>query len=226
MGAKKNPRRFQMICLGHPILLRPMKMSELFFLFFSGNYSSDTSFYDEDDTKAKKVTPPFDASWRTVGNVRVWGTSYKDYIHFQHYVFLGPDWIIAIIANLAILAFSIWLSNYLALNVWENVIRWTIQIAFIGSFLILLLADSGYNTRKFHHARSRHWAYCDDCESFVPPGTVHCASCCACCMLHSHHMPLIGKCIGAKNILYYRCYQSSLACTIILWLFVNLSRVL
>ena len=53
----------------------------------------------------------------------------------------------------------------------------------------VVTADPGL-VRKYHHARSRHWTYCDHCESFRPPGTVHCSTCQVCIAGYDHHCPV------------------------------------
>jgi DHHC palmitoyltransferase len=53
----------------------------------------------------------------------------------------------------------------------------------------VITADPGL-VRKYHHARSRHWTYCDLCYSFRPPGTVHCSTCQVCIAGYDHHCPV------------------------------------
>ena len=57
------------------------------------------------------------------------------------------------------------------------------------SLLLLFLSDPGL-VRKYHHARSRKWTFCDHCQSFRPPKTVHCSTCQVCIADYDHHCPV------------------------------------
>ena len=53
----------------------------------------------------------------------------------------------------------------------------------------MLHQDPGL-VRKYHHARSRKWTFCDHCQSFRPPKTVHCSTCQVCIAEYDHHCPV------------------------------------
>lgn len=51
---------------------------------------------------------------------------------------------------------------------------------------------------------------CTRCNVYRAAGTVHCHVCDVCIEHLDHHCPWTGKCIGRKNILYFRLFTASL----------------
>ena len=78
---------------------------------------------------------------------------------------------------------------YLTPYIPEKVIFDVLFACCIFGLTAVVTADPGL-VRKYHHARSRHWTYCDHCESYRPPGTVHCSTCQVCIAGYDHHCPV------------------------------------
>jgi hypothetical protein len=84
----------------------------------------------------------------------------------------------------------------------------------IGSLVIISLRDPGYLPIVKRRV-SPMWTYCDYCDSFRPPGAVHCRVCNICIGGFDHHCPWTGKCIGRNNVKVFRIFIVSSA-----WYFI------
>ena len=105
------------------------------------------------------------------------------------YAVIGPDWPCALLTYVVIIVPSIFVYLYLVRNIFiiqslthslililqvyttaEKIIFFIVFGLTIFGLTSVFVADPGL-VRKYHHARTRHWTYCDHCESFRPPGT-------------------------------------------------------
>ncbi len=142
------------------------------------DYTSDTTFFENDRTStiSDQSNEPWSFSYhRTDGKVHIlgeWTARTKSY----RYVVIGPDWPCVIMTYIAIIVPSILVYIYLTTGYIEQIIFFILFGLCMLGLTLVVLADPGL-VRKYHHARSRHWTYCDHCESFRPPGTVHCSTC-------------------------------------------------
>ena len=142
------------------------------------DYTSDTTFFENDrtSTMSDPATEPWTFSmYRSDGKVHIlgeWVARTKSY----RYVVIGPDWPCVLMTYIAIIVPSVLVYVYLASGYIEQIVFYALFGLCMLGLTLVVLADPGL-VRKYHHARSRHWTYCDHCESFRPPGTVHCSTC-------------------------------------------------
>jgi hypothetical protein len=62
--------------------------------------------------------------------------------------------------------------------------------------------------------------FCETCEIYRPPRTVHCARCDTCVENFDHHCPWLGSCIGKRNYKYF--YAQSFTMVVqITWAFIT-----
>jgi hypothetical protein len=59
-------------------------------------------------------------------------------------------------------------------------------LAAFASLSLSFFADPGL-MRRYHYARNLSWTYCEGCQSFRPPKTVHCHICQICIADYHHH---------------------------------------
>ena len=155
------------------------------------DYTSETTFFDEErntsQVSSSKDTWQF-TGYRSEGKVHVfgeWVARTKSY----RYIVIGPDWLCVLATYVVIVVPSVFVYLYLVHEVAELVVFFVLFGFTIYGLTTVFIADPGL-VRKYHHARSRHWTYCDHCESFRPPGTVHCSTCQVCVAGYDHHCPV------------------------------------
>lgn len=176
------------------------------------DYTSDTTFFDDDKTTIP--TKPEEENWtyachRVDGKVHILGEWSAKTQSFR-YVVIGPDWPCVLMTYVVIIVPSFFVYVYLLHNLVEEVIFFILFGVCIFGLTTVFIADPGL-VRKYHHARSRHWTYCDHCESFRPPLTVHCSTCQVCVADYDHHCPWTGKCVGHGNIAYFKMFIVALS---------------
>lgn len=151
------------------------------------DYSSDTSFFDEDEVAVTLVPWKF-TLYKKIGNMHVfceWARKTKIY----RFAVIGPGWWCAMVIYALLLGLCGYVNNYLLKSLSAKIIFHLLFGVSIIGHTITFLIDPGL-LRKYHHARSRHWSYCDNCESFCPPNAVHCSACDVCVMHYDHHTPV------------------------------------
>lgn len=154
------------------------------------DYTSETTFFDDDkspSTLVAKDTWTF-TCYKTDGRVHIFGewiAKTKSY----RYAVIGPDWLCVMMTYILIVVPSVFVYMYLLHTLAEEIIFFILFGVCIFGLTTVFIADPGL-VRKYHHARSRHWTYCDHCESFRPPGTVHCSTCQVCVAEYDHHCPV------------------------------------
>ena len=165
------------------------------------DYTSETTFFDDDKTpstyNASKELWSY-TCYKTEGKVHIFGewiAKTKSY----RYAVIGPDWPCVMMTYIVIVVPSVFVYIYLLHSLAEEIIFFLLFGVCIFGLTTVFIADPGL-VRKYHHARSRHWTYCDHCESFRPPGTVHCSTCQVCVAEYDHHCPVRRDCF---SLLYY-----------------------
>ena len=53
------------------------------------------------------------------------------------------------------------------------------------------------------HGRITRIKYCEECDIYRPPRTIHCGLCGCCIERLDHHCPWIGTCVGKRNYKYF-----------------------
>mmetsp|Transcript_15502 Transcript_15502/g.14852 ORF Transcript_15502/g.14852 Transcript_15502/m.14852 type:complete len:298 (+) Transcript_15502:209-1102(+) len=185
------------------------------------DYTSDTTFFDFTDGKKSNSSngnSKDDDEWtftyyKSDGKVIILG-EWMAKTKSHRYIVIGPDYLCVAITHVMIIVPSVFVSLYLLENLAEQIVYFILFGLCILGLTLVFTADPGL-LRKFHHARTRHWTYCDHCESFRPPGTVHCSTCQVCVAGYDHHCPWTGKCVGHGNILYFKIFVISLSWLII-----------
>jgi len=186
------------------------------------DYTSETTFFDEDRQISSAASGGASSGkeiwtfslYKVDGKVHIlgeWIARTKSY----RYAVIGPDWPCVIMTYIVIVVPSVFVYLYIVHTLAEEIIFFILFGLCIFGLTTVFIADPGL-VRKYHHARSRHWTYCDHCESFRPPGTVHCSTCQVCVAGYDHHCPWTGKCIGHGNIFFFKVFVISLSWLIIL----------
>lgn len=200
--------------------------------------SSATSFDNEESYLVKQK----DQNWkyntiRYEGKVIVlgeWTSRTKSHRH----VVIGPDWPCVILTFVVITAFSVLVYLHIIHNWIEMAVFLILLAVVMFGLTAVVVADPGL-VRRYHHARTRQWTFCDHCESFRPPGSVHCSTCQVCVAGYDHHCPVrcndsytahyifayafllfcsqwTGKCVGAGNVLYFKIFVIALSWLVLL----------
>jgi hypothetical protein len=101
-----------------------------------------------------------------------------------------------------------------------------IGIAYVSSlitFLAVALKDPGILRRSNLSqvpGDENEMPYCDICSIFQPPRTAHCATCDCCIDGLDHHCPWIGKCVGRKNMFFFKVFNFCWVFYFFLFLFI------
>jgi len=58
-------------------------------------------------------------------------------------------------------------------------------------------------------ALRRTWRFCDKCQIYQGPKTAHCSDCKVCIDELDHHCPWMSKCVGKKNMIWFKYFNLS-----------------
>ena len=206
------------------------------------SHYSNTTFYESDEDKhpvAGELDPGTVAGagavekkaknwkytgYRSEGSVHIFGEWTCRSEAFRMLV-IGPDISYSVATLVLIVVPSILAYLYILKNTVELVIYSILLTLCLGSFIGVFFADPGL-LRKYNHARSAKWTYCDYCESFRPPGCVHCSTCRVCVADYDHHCPWTGKCVGNGNMYWFKGFTISLTWLIISYFIFLIWRLL
>ncbi len=155
--------------------------------------------------------------YRKQGNLHIFCEWLSHRRELVRTVILGPN-LLCVALTYAIVA-----APYLLLvhaNV-EGDLR-TVLVASVGVSLVLLsaivISDPGL-ARTYERAEGSKWAYCVLCKSHRPPNTAHCSACDACIDGQDHHCVWVGKCIGIRNKVLFKCFTISLSWLVLVCVF-------
>jgi len=189
------------------------------------DYTSETTFFDETGNSSvahgstagvKEEIWNYEC-YKTDGKVHIFGEwTSKTKVTATRFVVIGPDWPCVIMTYIVIVVPSVFVYLYIVDNLAEEIIFFLIFGLCIFGLTTVFIADPGL-VRKYHHARDRTWTYCDHCESFRPPKTVHCSTCQVCVAFYDHHCPWTGKCVGGGNLVWFKVFVISLSWLIIFY---------
>jgi DHHC palmitoyltransferase len=148
------------------------------------NADSQYEHFDECDKKEKWQF----TRYRSEGKVHVFGEWISRTKSYRCIV-IGPDWPCVLVTYLVII-FS---SSYVYLHLVHNVMELIVFVVMFGGTIYglttVFIADPGL-VRKCESASSPDWTYCDYCETFSPPRTIHCSTCQVCVTGYDHHLPV------------------------------------
>ena len=148
------------------------------------DYTSETSFFDDVGSPsviAAAATLKEEwsyACYRSEGKVHIFG-EWTSKTKASRMIVIGPDWPCVLMTYIVIVVPSVFVYLYIVHDLAEEIIFFLLFGLCIFGLTTVFVADPGL-VRKYHHARDRNWTYCDPCESFRPPHTVHCSSCQVC----------------------------------------------
>lgn len=185
---------------------------------------SNTTFDDSDDGAmeesrgASEFVKSGEKDWkytfyRMEGNLHIiseWTYKSESY----RIAVIGPDYLYAFATLLFILLPSIFAYMFLLVATWSVVVYTMLFVVCMVSFFRIFISDPGI-LRKYNHARSSKWTYCDFCSSFRPRGCVHCSTCKACVSGYDHHCAWTGKCVGAGNMFWFKSFTNSLTALVL-----------
>ena len=156
------------------------------------DYTSETTFFDEERSPSTLGTDAKESwqflTYKIEGKVHIFG-EWIARTKSHRYIVIGPDWLCVAMTYIVIVVPSVFVYLYLLENLAEKIVFFILFGLTVFGLTVVFIADPGL-VRKYHHARSRHWTYCDHCESFRPPGTVHCSTCQVCVAGYDHHCPV------------------------------------
>mmetsp|Transcript_17371 Transcript_17371/g.17458 ORF Transcript_17371/g.17458 Transcript_17371/m.17458 type:complete len:212 (+) Transcript_17371:136-771(+) len=162
--------------------------------------------------------------YKKEGRVHVIG-EFKSAKKLRRYIVIGPDWPCVLITYIAIIVPSILIEIFLIADHTESIVYYVLLGICLLSLTIVFFADAGM-VRKYKYARTRYWTYCDHCESFRPPGSVHCSTCQVCIKGYDHHCPWTGKCIGEGNITMFKIFVVTLCWLLIFCIAISILKAL
>lgn len=147
------------------------------------DYTSETSFFDDVGSPSMIAAASLKEEWsyncyKSEGKVHIFG-EWTSKTKSTRMMVIGPDWPCVLMTYIAIVVPSVFVYLYIVHDLAEEIIFFILFGLCIFGLTTVFVADPGL-VRKYHHARDRNWTYCDPCESFRPPHTVHCSSCQVC----------------------------------------------
>ena len=147
------------------------------------DYTSETSFFDDVGSPSMIAAANSREEWsyncyKSEGKVHIFG-EWISKTKSTRMMVIGPDWPCVLMTYIAIVVPSVFVYLYIVHDLAEEIIFFILFGLCIFGLTTVFVADPGL-VRKYHHARDRNWTYCDPCESFRPPHTVHCSSCQVC----------------------------------------------
>jgi len=148
------------------------------------DYTSETSFFDDVGSPSMiAAATNLKEEWnytcyKSEGKVHIFG-EWTSKTKASRMIVIGPDWPCVLMTYIVIVVPSVFVYLYIVHDLAEEIIFFLLFGLVIFGLTTVFVADPGL-VRKYHHARDRNWTYCDPCESFRPPHTVHCSSCQVC----------------------------------------------
>lgn len=127
-------------------------------------------------------------SYQTFGNLYIlleWLSNSKSIRVF----IIGPDWVYYLLFLFVLGSFWLFVNRICSSFYVLKLIYSLVTILILFSSLCSFLYDPGV-LRRYHHARSKFWTYCDQCSAFRPPKCVHCSICNVCIADYDHHCPV------------------------------------
>mmetsp|Transcript_4561 Transcript_4561/g.6795 ORF Transcript_4561/g.6795 Transcript_4561/m.6795 type:complete len:226 (+) Transcript_4561:344-1021(+) len=124
---------------------------------------------------------------------------------------IGPDWVCTAIAMALFIGPGVVWVKLVAfkLHVVMGFFGALILVVTVVSFALTSFSDPGMVLKQpvlKENSSTDGLLACTRCNIYRKPGTIHCSECDICIEGLDHHCPWTGKCIGRKNILYFRVF--------------------
>jgi len=138
---------------------------------------------------------------------------------------LGPQWQLLMILYVTLAVGTIVIYGCVVPNTRTMQIAVGVGLSSITlvTLTVVALKDPGIVPRHTV-PKGQAWTFCDRCDSFRPPHSVHCSRCNVCIEEYDHHCAWSSKCIGRLNIQWFRVFLLSLAATLVFDVIVCLQR--
>jgi hypothetical protein len=132
-------------------------------------------------------------------------------------IMIGPDWPLYLFLCGGVTAGYICFLIFFwkVFNIFMKIIGISSFSFFYFSYTVTFLLNPGYPERNEESIVGKpriKYKYCDYCDIWerVDMKIAHCFDCGVCIERHDHHCPWTGKCIGRKNIYYFKMFLASI----------------
>jgi len=142
-----------------------------------------------------------------------------------HKLILGPQWPLLCVLYMMLTGGTIFVYGLLAPEEHSGqvAVGLTLSVMTLATLTVVAFRDPGIVPRHTV-PKGQLWTFCDQCDSFRPPNSVHCSLCNVCIEEYDHHCSWTSKCVGRSNLRWFRVFLLLLAATMVFDILVCLQR--